>query len=116
METKFCYNLNNGDILRKVIVKIELKRINTQKGAIVEVLLNNSVIGLVMSLEFIRRQELKLKKIKRLIYVRNVNDSFNKEKPIKHIVEVNMYYQGYRKKTEINIISEQKWSIILEIS
>ena len=31
-------------------------------------------------------------KIKRSIYVRNVNGSFNKEESIKHIVEVNIYY------------------------
>ena len=116
MENKFCYNLDRGYMLREVIVKIRLKRINSQKEAIVEVLLDSSVIKLVMSLEFIRKQRFKLKKIKRLIYVRNINGFFNKKKPIEHIVKVNIYYQGYRKKTEINIISKQKWSVILEIS
>jgi len=116
MENKFCYNLDSGYMLREVIVKIRLERINSQKEAIVEVLLDSSVIKLVMSLEFIRRQRFKLKKIKRLIYVRNISGFFNKEKPIEHTVKVNIYYQGYRKKTEINIISKQKWSVILEIS
>jgi len=46
----------------------------------------------VMGSEFVRKQEFKLKKIKRLIYIRNVNGSFNKEKPIEYIVEVNIYY------------------------
>jgi len=45
-----------------------------------------------MGSEFVRKQEFKLKKIKRLIYIRNVNGSFNKEKPIEYIVEVNIYY------------------------
>ena len=52
--------------LRKVIVKIGLERINTQKGIIVEVLLDNKIIGLVISSEFIRKQVFKLKKMKRL--------------------------------------------------
>ena len=45
-----------------------------------------------------------MKKIKRLIYVRNVNGFFNKERPIEHIVKMNIYYQGHRKRIEINVI------------
>jgi len=37
----------------------------------------------------------------------------NKKGPIKHTVEVNIYYQGYRERTEIDMIREQKWKIIL---
>jgi len=47
---------------------------------------------LVMSLEFVRKQEFKLKKIERPIYIRNINSSFNKERLIKHTVEVSIYY------------------------
>ena len=35
-----------------------------------------------MSSEFARKQEFKLKKIERPIYVRNVDGSLNKEEPI----------------------------------
>ena len=61
-----------------------------------------------MSSEFARKQEFKLKKIERLIYVRNVGGSFNKEGPIKHMVEVNIYYQEYRERMEIDMIGGQK--------
>ena len=57
-----CCNLNNGNMLREVTVKIGLERIDTQKGAIVETLLNSKVTGLVMSLEFAKKQRFKLKK------------------------------------------------------
>ena len=57
-----------------------------------EALLDSRAIGLVMSLEFARKQGFKLKKIERPIYVRNVDSSINKEEPIKYIVEVNIYY------------------------
>ena len=40
--------------------------------------------------------------------VRNVDGSLNKEGLIENTVEVNIYYQGYRKGTEINIIGGQK--------
>jgi len=42
-------------MLKKVIVKIGLKRINTQERVIVEALLDSKVIGLVMSLKFARK-------------------------------------------------------------
>ena len=71
------------------MVKIELEKINKQKRVMVEALLDSGAIGLVMSLEFVRKQEFKLKKIKRPIYIRNVNGTFNKKEPIEYIVEVN---------------------------
>ena len=49
-----------------------------------------------------------MKKLDRPIYIRNVNSSLNKEEPIEHMVEVNIYYQGHRERTEINVIEEQK--------
>ena len=49
-------------MLREVTVKIGLERIDTQKGVIVETLLNSKATGLVMSLEFAKKQGFKLKK------------------------------------------------------
>jgi len=87
-----------------VTVKIGLKRIDIQEGVMVEALLDSGATGLVMSLEFVRKQEFKLKKLERLMNVRNVDGSLNKKRPIEHMVEVNIYYQGYRERTEINVI------------
>ena len=42
-------------MLREVTVKIGLERINTQKEVIVEVLLDNGVMELVMSSDFLRK-------------------------------------------------------------
>ena len=74
----------------------------------VEVLLDSRATRLVMSDEFTRKQEFKLKKIESSIYMRIVNGIFNKEKPIKHTVEVNIYYQEHRERMEIDMIGEQK--------
>ena len=73
-------------------MKIGLERINTQEVVTVEVLLNSGATGLVMSSKFARKQEFRLKKIEKLIYVKNVDTSFNKKGPIEHTVEVNIYY------------------------
>ena len=111
--TSYC-DLNNGELLREVIVKIGLERIDTQKRVIVEALLNSGAIELVISLEFARKQGFKLKKIERPIYVRNMDGTFNKEGSIEYIVEVNIYYQRHRERMEIGMIRRQKWNVILE--
>ena len=45
----------------------------------VEVLLDRKATGLVTSSEFAEKQGFKLKKIKKPIYIRNVDKTFNKE-------------------------------------
>jgi len=57
----FCYNLDNGNMLRKVMVKIGLERIDTQEEVTVKVLLNSRAIELVISPEFARKQRFELK-------------------------------------------------------
>ena len=95
------------------MVKIGLERIDTQKGITVEALLDSRATGLVMSSEFAKKQDFKLKKLERPVNVRNVDGLLNKEGPIENTVEVNIYYQGHRERTEIDIIGGQKWTVIL---
>ena len=82
----------------------------------VEALLDSGMTGLVMSSEFVRKKGFTSKKIERSIHIRNVDRTFNKERPVKHNMEVNIYYQGHRKRTEIDVIGGQKWNVILEMS
>jgi len=99
---------NKRNILREVIVKISLERIYMQERVTMEALLDSRATESVMSSEFARKQRLKLKKIKRLIYVQNMDGSFNKEELIEYTAEVNIYYQKHRERTEIDVISGQK--------
>ena len=101
--------------MREVTVKIGLEWIDIHEGITVEALLDSSATGLVMSSEFARKQGFKLKKLDRPIYVKNMDGLLNKERPIEHTVEVNIYYQGYRERTEIDVIREQKWTVILRM-
>ena len=41
--------------------------------------------------------------------------TFNKERLIENTVEVNIYYEKHKERTEIDVIGGQKWSIILKI-
>ena len=90
------------------MVKIRLERIDMQERITVEALLDSGAIGLVMSLEFTKKQGFKLKKLERPMNMRNVDRSLNKEGPIEYTVEVNIYYQGHRERTKIDIIGRQK--------
>jgi len=92
MNNTSCYEPNNKKLLREVKVKIRLEKINTQEGVMVEVLLDSGATELVISSEFARKQEFKLKKIENSIYVRNVDRTFNKKGLIENTMEVNIYY------------------------
>jgi len=79
-----------------------------QEGITVKALLDSGVTRLVMSLEFAKKKGFKLKKIENPIYVRNMDRTFNKKGPIENTVEVNIYYQGHKERTEIDVIGGQK--------
>ena len=74
-------------------MKIELKQKENEEGIVVKILLDSSVMGLVMSSEFARKNRFKKKRLERLIYVRNVDGIFYHEGPIEHIVEVKLFYR-----------------------
>ena len=67
--------------------------INTHEEIMVEALLDSGATRLVMSSKFARKQEFKLKRLERLMYVRNMDGLLNEEGPIEYMVEVNIYYQ-----------------------
>jgi len=104
-----------GRALKEATMKIGLERINMQEGIMIEALLDSGATGLIISLKFAKKQGFKLKKLERPMNVRNIDGSLNKKRLIEHMVEVNIYYQGHRKRTEIDVIGGQKWMVILGI-
>ena len=57
-------------LFREVTVKIELKQEEDKEGIVVKALLDSGMTRLVMSLEFIRKNKFRKKKLDRPIYVR----------------------------------------------
>ena len=55
VEKTSTYDLNKGDLLREVTVKIGLEWIDIQEGITVEALLDSGTTGLVISLKFVRK-------------------------------------------------------------
>ena len=103
-------------LLREVTVKIGLKQKEEEEGVMTEALLDSGATGLVMSEEFARRHKFKRTKLKRLVYVRNVDGTLNYIGPIVDMMEVEIFFKEYKKRMSIDVIGGQKWSIILGMS
>ena len=95
-------------VLREVMVKIGLKQKEEEEGVVTEVLLDSSVIGLVMSEEFTRKNKFRRIKLERLVYIRNVDGTLNYAGLIVDTVEVEIFFKGYKKRTSIDVIGGQK--------
>ena len=66
-----------------------------------------------MSKEFARKHRFKRTELERPVHVRNMDEMFNYVGPIVDIVEVEIYFKGHKKRTSIDVIEGQKWSVIL---
>ena len=102
--------------MREVTVKIGLKQEKEEEGIVVEALLDSRVTGLVMSEEFARKYKFRRAKLKRPIYVRNVDETLNYAGPIVDTVEVEIYFRKHKERMLINVIGGQKWEVILYMS
>ena len=61
---------------------------------------------MVISEEFTRKHKFRRTKLERLIYVRNVNGTFNYTGLIKDIVEVELFFKRHKERTLIDVIGE----------
>ena len=103
-------------LLREVTVKIRLKQEEEEEGIITEALLDSGATGLVISEEFAKKHKFKRTKLKRSVYVRNVDGILNYAGPIVDTVEVEIFFKRHKKRTSIDVIRGQKWSVILGMS
>ena len=100
-------------VLREVTVKIGLKQEEEEEGVVIEALLDSGATGLVMSEEFTRKNKFRRTKLKKPIYVRNMDGILNYAGPIVDTVEVEIFFKGHKERTSIDVIGGQKWSVIL---
>ena len=96
-------------------MKIGLKQEEEEEGVVIEALLDSRATGLVMSKEFVRRHKFKRTKLERPVYVRNVDGMLNYVGPIVDTVEVEIFFKGHKERTLIDVIGDQKWSVILSM-
>ena len=85
-----------------------MKQKDKEDRITVKALSDSRATRLVMSLEFARKNKFKKKKLNRLIYMRNVDGTFNYEGLIEYIVDVELFYKRHKERTEIDVIRDQK--------
>jgi len=85
-------------------VKIRLKQKDNEDRITMKALFDSAITGLMISSEFARMNKFKKKKLERLIYMRNMDGTFNHERPNKHTVEVKLFYRGHKERLEIDVI------------
>jgi len=93
-----------------------IEKIDTHKGVIVKVLLDSSAIGMFMDRKTTKKHGFKIKKLERLLIVRNVDGTGNSKGNIMHQVEVNMFYKNHVERMRINMCNLRKTKVILGIS
>ena len=95
------------------MVKIGLKQKEEEEGIVVDVLLDSGATGLVMSKEFARKHKFRRTKLEKLVYMRNDHGMLNYVGPIVDTVEIEVFFKGHKERTSIDVIRDQKWSVIL---
>ena len=101
--------------LREVVVKIGLKQEEKEEGITMETLLDSRATGLVMSEKFARRHKFKQTKLKRSVYMRNIDGTLNYAGPIVDTVRVEIFFKRHKEQTSIDVIRDQMQSVILGI-
>ena len=107
-QTKIEKKEKKEKYLREVTVKIRLKQEEEEEEVVTEALLDSGATGLVMSEEFARRHKFKRTKLEKPVYVRNVDGTLNYVGPIVDTVEVEIFFNGHKERTSIDVIGSQK--------
>jgi len=100
-------------ILREVWMSIGVEKLDTHEGITVKALLDSGATGMFMDKRMAARHGFKLKKLERLIMVRNVDGTNNSEGAITHQVECNVYYKGLVERMRIDVCDLEKTEVIL---
>ena len=66
-----------------------------------------------MDKRLVAKQEFKLKKLERLLVVKNIDRMYNSRGAITHQVEVNVYYRNHVKRIKMDVCDLEKTNIIL---
>ena len=70
---------------------------------------------MIISEKITRKNNFRRTKLEKLIYIRNVDGTLNYIRLIVDTVKVELFFNKHKKRILINVIEEQKWSMILGI-
>jgi len=98
---------------REVWIKVVLEKLESHEGITVKALLDSGATGLFMDTTFAREKGFKIEKLKKLLLVRNVDETVNAGGAITHQVEYNMFFKEHVKRARIDVYNLGKTEVIL---
>jgi len=100
-------------MLREVWMSIGVEKLDMHEGITVKVLLDSDATGMFIDKRMVARHGFKLKKLERLIMVRNIDGTNNSGGAITHQVECNVYYKGHVERMRMDVCDLGKMKVIL---
>jgi len=102
-------------ILREVWLDIGIKKVDTHKGIIVKALLDSGATRIFMDRKIAKKHGFKIRKLERLLKVKNVNRIENSRGNITYQVEVNIFYKNHVERMRMDVCNLEKTKMILEM-
>ena len=96
-------------------MKIGLEKLKNHEGVAVKVLLNSGATRLFIDIQFAKRKEFKLERLKNPLLVRNIDGTINVEGAIMHQVQYNIFFKGHIERVRIDIYNLRKTEVILDM-
>ena len=100
-------------MLREVWMSIGVEKLDTHEDVTVKALLDSGATGMFMDKRMAARHGFKLKKLERLIMVRNMDGTNNSRGAIMHQVECNLYYKDHVERMRMDMCDLEKTKVIL---
>ena len=92
---------------------IGLEKLENHEGVVANTLLNSGATRLFMDIQFAKRKEFKLERLKTPLLVQNVDGTVNVGGAIMHQVECNMFFKGHVERVRMDICNLGKTEVIL---
>ena len=84
-------------------MNIGIKKVDSHEGVSVKALLDNGATAMFADKKFVKKNDFKLEKLKRLVRIRNMDGMGNSEGLVTHEIKANVYYQGHVERIKLDI-------------
>jgi len=96
-------------------MKVGLKKLENHEGVAVKVLLDSGATGLFMDTAFTKEKGFRMKRMKKPLLVKNMDETINIGGAITHQVECNMFFKEHVERVRMNVCNLGKTEVILKM-
>ena len=96
-------------------MKVGLEKLESHEEVMVKALLDSGATDLFIDIAFAKEKGFKMKKLRNLLLVKNVDGTVNVEGAIMHQVECNMFFKRHIERARIDICNLGKTKVILDM-